>query len=166
MLCLGSRIATSATSIFKTSYIFGRATSTDRNKSQSPQNQLNMKIYHVCATLSLSVILWSFTPPSTPVAPSPRTGTYGVCGCGSTMATGPNISLALNNDGTFRYVNGTDRNDQVDVAGSWKIEKNKVSLKTASGEMFATWTMDKNTNCLRTRKGFLFTRLCHLDACK
>ena len=125
-----------------------------------------MKAYHVCAALSLSLMLVSYTPPATPAATSLRTGTYGVCVCGTTTAAGPNISLALNNDGSFHYVNGTDRNELVDVTGSWVIEKNKVMLRSASGEVFARWTVDKNTSCLRTRKGILFTRLCHLEACR
>ena len=48
------------------------------------------------------------------------------------------------------------------MTGSWEIKKDKVILRTASNEEFATWTVDKNTSCLRTRKGLLFTRLCHL----
>jgi hypothetical protein len=44
--------------------------------------------------------------------------------------------------------------------------KEKVTLWTASGEVFETWSVDKNTNCLRSRTGLLFTRLCHLEACR
>ena len=127
---------------------------------------MNMKTRYVLSTLSLSLMLVSFTPPTPPSAPSLRIGTYGVCGCGTTTATGPDISLALNNDQSFHYVNGTDRNELVDVTGSWEIKKDKVILRTASNEEFATWTVDKNTSCLRTRKGLLFTRLCHLEACR
>jgi len=127
---------------------------------------MNMKTRYVLATLSLGLMLVSFTPPGSPSAPSLRIGTYGVCGCGTTTATGPDISLALNNDQSFHYVNGTDRDELIDVTGSWEIKKDKVILRTASNEEFATWTVDKSTSCLRTRKGFLFTRLCHLEACR
>jgi hypothetical protein len=126
---------------------------------------MTMRTRYVFATLSLSLMLLSFTPPGSPSAPALRTGTYGVCGCETPTATGPAISLALHDDRTYHYVNGTDRNELVDVTGSWEIEKDKVILRTASNEEFATWTVDKNTSCLRTRKGFLFTRLCHLEAC-
>ncbi len=124
-----------------------------------------MKTSYVFATVSLSLMLLSFTPPGSPSAPALRTGTYGVCGCETPTATGPNISLALNNDQSFHYVNGTDRDELVDVTGSWEIKKDKVILRTSSNEEFATWSVDKNTSCLRTRKGLLFSRLCHLEAC-
>lgn len=125
-----------------------------------------MRTRYVFATLSLSFMLLSFTPPGSPSAPALRTGTYGVCGCGSPTAPGPDLSLALHDDGTFHYVNGTDRNELVDVTGSWEMVKHQVTLWTASGEELETWSVDKNTNCLRSRKGLLFTRLCHLEACR
>lgn len=121
-----------------------------------------MSTLHLFATLSITALLVSFTPPT---APSLATGAYGVCGCGTSTATGPNISLALNDDQSFHYVNGTDHARLVDVTGTWAMEKNKVVLRTAANEEFATWTVDKNSSCLRTRQGLLFTRLCQLEAC-
>lgn len=126
---------------------------------------MSMRTRHIFATLSLSVMLLSFTPPGSPSAPPLRTGTYGVCGCETPRATGPAISLALQDDGSFHYVNGTDPAEQIDVTGHWEIVKEKVTLWTALGDVFETWSVDKNTSCLRSRKGLLFTRLCHLEAC-
>lgn len=122
-----------------------------------------MKTSSVFATVPLSLMLLSFTPPGAPSAPALRTGTYGVCGCGS--ATGGDLSLVLHNDHSFHYVNGTDRDKLVDVTGSWEMVGNKVRLTTDADPDFGTWTVDKNTDCLRSRKGLQFTRLCHLEAC-
>lgn len=126
---------------------------------------MNMKTRYVLATLSLGLMLVSFTPPGSPSAPALRSGTYGVCGCG-TAAAGTGISLSLSDDRTFHYVNRTDPAKRVDVAGNWETKGNKVTLRTASGEVFETWSVDKNTTCLRSRQGLLFTRLCHLEACQ
>ncbi len=126
---------------------------------------MTMRTRYVFATLSLSLMLLSFTPPGSPKAHGLRTGTYGVCGCAPAGGNGPTISLALDEDGSFRYVNGTDPEAPIDVTGHWETVKEKVTLWTASGEEFETWTVDKNTNCLRSRKGLLFTRLCQLEAC-
>ena len=115
--------------------------------------------------LVCSLLLLSFTPPGSESAPALRTGTYGVCGCESPTASGPDLSLALHDDGSFHYVNGTDPAEQIDVKGRWEIVKEKVTLWTASGAVLETWSVDKNTKCLRSRKGLLFTRLCHLEAC-
>lgn len=125
-----------------------------------------MKTPTVYAAFVLSLMLLSFTPPGTPSAPALRTGTYGVCGCESSTASGPDLSLALHDDGSFHYVNGTDPAERIDVTGRWEIVKEKVTLWTASGEVFETWSVDKNTKCLRSRKGLLFTRLCHSEACR
>lgn len=125
-----------------------------------------MRTRYVLATLSLSLMLLSFTPPGSPKAHGLRTGTYGVCGCAPAAANGPAISLSLDEGGSFRYVNGTDPAEPIDVTGRWEMAKEKVTLWSASGAVVGTWSMDKNTNCLRSRKGLLFTRLCHLEACQ
>lgn len=127
---------------------------------------MTMRTKHVLTTLSLSLMLLSFTPPSSPAAHNVRTGTYGVCGCLPAAASGPAISLTLDEVGSFRYVNSTNPAKPIDVTGRWEMAKGKVTLRSASGEVFGTWSMDKDTNCLRSRKGLLFTRLCHLEVCQ
>ncbi len=127
-----------------------------------------MKTPTVYAAFVLSLLLLSFTPPGSSTPPALRTGTYGVCGCGTSTATGPDISLALHDDHTFHYVNGTDPNEPMDITGNWELEGNKVTLRTAGTDdkVFETWTLDKNATCLRSREGLLFTRLCHMEACQ
>lgn len=126
---------------------------------------MNMNTSTVCVALSLSLLFLSFTPPGSRTAPVLRTGTYGVCGCGTSTATGPSVSLVLHDDHTFYYVNSADRTEPIDITGSWEAEGNKVQLLSTTDAILETWTMDKNSNCLRSRKGLLFTRLCHLEAC-
>ncbi|HQW04835.1 MAG: hypothetical protein IPH05_10005 [Flavobacteriales bacterium] len=114
--------------------------------------------------LGLGLLSMSFMPPGVPETPALSTGIYSVCGCDPTSSTSPVISLTINVDNSFHYMNGTDPQKKVDIAGRWELKGNTVSLFTGTGYvLLEKWTLNKR--CLRSKKGMTFTRLCHMEEC-
>lgn len=90
-----------------------------------------------------------------------QTGTYGVCACGDHDPA--HISLTLNDDHSFRYVNNNSYAPRtLDLSGTWAWQGNTLVLGgfQADVPVHTVWRMDKNQPCLKSWKGAELSRLC------
>lgn len=93
-------------------------------------------------------------------------GTYGVCNYHS---EGKSIlSLVLNKDQTFHFIDKTNTKKPIDVIGSWDLQNNTIQLKgyTSEYKIHHQWKIDANLLCIKARKGLTFYRLCNVKECK
>jgi hypothetical protein len=93
-------------------------------------------------------------------------GTYGVC---SYQISGKTIlSLSLNQDKTFHYIDNTNTKKPIDVTGNYKVINNQIVLKNykTTYKFHTKWKIDDNNKCIKARKGLTFYRLCNLAECK
>jgi hypothetical protein len=93
-------------------------------------------------------------------------GTYGVCSYqseGKAM-----LSLVLNEDQTFHFIDKTNAKKPIDVKGSWDLQNNTIQLKgyTSENKIHHQWKIDANQKCIKARKGLTFYRLCNVKECK
>jgi hypothetical protein len=93
-------------------------------------------------------------------------GTYGVC---SYQSSGKSIlSLILNQDQTFHYIDNTNPSKPIDVTGNYELNNNQIVLQNdkTTYQFHTKWKIDGNTKCIKARKGLTFYRLCNVDECK
>jgi hypothetical protein len=93
-------------------------------------------------------------------------GTYGVC---SYQISGKTIlSLSLNQDKTFQFIDKTNPKKAIDVSGNYELNNNQIVLKNykTTYQFHTKWKIDSNTKCIKARKGLTFYRLCNVAECK
>jgi len=103
--------------------------------------------------------------PDSTRATSFQTGTYGVCGCADAATSASKLALAVKEDSTLHYVNGSDASNPIDRNGAWQTDGRTLAL-TVTGADEETWTLDKNDPCLHSRSGLLFVPPCRLEECR
>ena len=93
-------------------------------------------------------------------------GTYGVC---SYQSSGKAVlSLALNQDKTFHFIDNTNTNKPIDVMGNYEVINNQIVLQNykTTYKFHTKWKIDGDTKCIKARKGLTFYRLCNVAECK
>jgi hypothetical protein len=93
-------------------------------------------------------------------------GTYGVC---SYQSEGKSLlSLILNDDKTFHYIDKTNPNKPIDVTGNYELSNNQIVLQNfkTTHQFHTKWKIDGNTKCIKAHKGLNFYRLCNVAECK
>ena len=93
-------------------------------------------------------------------------GTYGVC---NNQSEGKSmLSLVLNEDQTFHFIDKTNAKNPIDVTGSWNLQNSTIQLKgyTSENKIHHQWKIDTNQLCIKARKGLTFYRLCNVKECK
>lgn len=93
-------------------------------------------------------------------------GTYGVCSYQSNDKAV--LSLVLNLDNTFHYIDNTNPNKPIDVTGNYELNNNQIVLQNykTTYQFHTKWKIDSNTKCIKARKGLTFYRLCNVAECK
>jgi hypothetical protein len=93
-------------------------------------------------------------------------GTYGVCNYQSEAKS--MLSLVLNDDQTFHFINKTDAKKSIDVTGSWDLQNNIIKLSgyTSAFPIHNIWKVVANQKCIKARKGLTYYRLCNVKECK
>ena len=106
--------------------------------------------------LFFSITLLTFTSTShasvSADAPSKLVkGTYG-----SSM-----VNLTINEDHTFSYSDLSDKSNQLNVTGPWKLKNGKIVLTSSSDVKFhSKWKVQSDSQSIKSRKGLAFYRLC------
>ncbi len=125
-----------------------------------------MKKTTLLFTLILALTLMSFNGSKSPKKLQLKTGTYGVCPCNNPAES--TVSLTLNDDFTFHYIDNSNPLKKTDVKGKWVLNNNTVTLKdyTSDRAIHNKWAIDKNEKCLKSWKGLNLTRLCNIKECR
>ncbi|MNK00348.1 hypothetical protein D3C87_181320 [compost metagenome] len=72
--------------------------------------------------------------------------------------------IELNANKTFRYLDLTNKNNPIDITGSWKMVEQEVHLLNVSQKkVMKELEVIREGNCLKARKNFAFYTLCHCD---
>lgn len=107
---------------------------------------------HVFAILAFPLLLSLTT--GDPVK-NPASGTYG-------SADKSGMSLVLNDNETFLFTNYSDKENPIQIKGSWHSNDNEILLVTfeKQKEIATKWELEKDGSAIRSRKNLCWYRLC------
>jgi hypothetical protein len=97
--------------------------------------------------------------------PAAKTTTYGICDCVKKSSSGPNFTLTIAEDHTFRYVSTMDPKSRIDITGTWEMEGERIRLKDypAGSAIHDKWKLEHKFPCITSRRGLEFSRLCEVE---
>lgn len=111
-----------------------------------------MKYLQSLLGITVAFMLFSFAP-----IDNSFTGKYS-----STL-----VSLQINEDHTFQYIDNSNSSNKINVSGTWKMGKNSIYLEgyDSSQKIHSKWNVDNKGVAVKSRKGLSFYRLIKEGSC-
>lgn len=93
------------------------------------------------------------------------TGIYGVGTCCDTEISQSTVTLILNENQTFHYLNHADPERKINIKGSWSLKNKSILLDDhqSSYHFHDKWKINSDYNCISSRNGLNFYRLCRIN---
>jgi hypothetical protein len=124
-----------------------------------------MKLIKQLKMLAILLVFMSFKSGSTAFEEI-VIGHYGICNQENAMVI--SMSLSLEQNHTFKYVEVISSTETIASTGTWTVKDKAIFLMPVNEDKTIplTWKSDSEARFLKARKGLKYYRICNLKSCK